>query len=76
MNLKSLVSKMNPVTKTGLEAAAGLCMNLGHYNIEIEHLLAKLLGERDTDLLQILSQLSVNPDILMTEINQVNCSIR
>lgn len=60
---------MNAVTKSALESSAGYCMNRGHYNIEIEHLLFKLLEENDTDIQQILSSLSVNPDILLTELN-------
>jgi len=60
---------MNPVTRSALESSAGYCMNRGHYNIEIEHLLFKLLETKDTDIHQILSGLSINPDILLTELN-------
>jgi len=60
---------MNPVTRSALESSAGYCMNRGHYNIEIEHLLFKLLETKDTDIHQILSDLSINPDILLTELN-------
>ena len=69
LNLKALINKMNPLTRSALESSAGYCMNRGHYNIEIEHLLFKLLEEKDTDIQQILSSLSINPDILLTELN-------
>lgn len=69
LNLKALINKMNPVTKSALESSAGYCMNRGHYNIEVEHLLFKLLEENDTDIKTILSKLSINPDILLTELN-------
>ena len=69
LNLKSLINKMNTVTKSALESSAGYCMNRGHYNIEVEHLLFKLLEESETDIQQILTKLSVNPDILLTELN-------
>jgi len=69
LNLKSLINKMNTITRSALESSAGYCMNRGHYNIEIEHLLFKLLEESETDIQQILSKLSINPDILLTELN-------
>ncbi|MCK5334644.1 MAG: type VI secretion system ATPase TssH, partial [Gammaproteobacteria bacterium] len=69
LNLKALINKMNQVTKSALESSAGYCMNRGHYNVEIEHFLFKLLEENSTDLQRILNMLSVNPDILKTELN-------
>ena len=69
LNLKSLINKMNSCTRSALESSAGYCMNRGHYNVEIEHFIYKLLDEKAADLQNVLSQLSVNPDILMTEIN-------
>lgn len=69
LNLKSLINKMNNITRSALESSAGYCMNRGHYNIEIEHLLFKLLEESETDIQHILTKLSVNPDILLTELN-------
>ena len=69
LNLKSLINKMNLCTRSSLESSAGYCMNRGHYNVEIEHFLYKLLDENSADLHNILSLLSVNQDILMTEIN-------
>lgn len=71
LNLKSLINKMNSVTKSALESSAGYCMSRGHYNIEIEHLLFKLLEENETDLHQIITNLSINPDILITELNSL-----
>ena len=43
VNLKSLIERMNPTLKESLDNAAGLCLNTGHYNIEIEHWLQKIL---------------------------------
>ena len=45
INLKSLVGKLNQNTRAALEAAAGLCLSRTHYDIEIEHLLLKLLDD-------------------------------
>ena len=39
-----------------LEAAAGLTLSRGHYNVEIEHLLAKLVEAPGGDVSAILKQ--------------------
>ena len=44
-NIKTLISKLNPVCKKSLESAAALCVSQANYNIEIEHYLLKLLDE-------------------------------
>ena len=49
VNLKSLIGKLNHPARTALESAAGLCLSRTHYNIEIEHYLAKLLDQADGD---------------------------
>lgn len=69
LNLKALINRMNPITKSALESSAGYCMNRSHYNVEIEHFLFKLLDENTTDIQKILNDLSINPDILKTELN-------
>jgi type VI secretion system protein VasG len=50
INLKSLVGKLNHTTRAALEAAAGLCLSRTHYDIEIEHLLLKLLDDAQSDV--------------------------
>jgi type VI secretion system protein VasG len=60
VDLKSLVSKVNPTCRRALEGAAGLCMSRTHYNIEIEHWLAKLLEFPQTDVPVILRSFDVN----------------
>ena len=41
--LRALIAKLNPVCKRGLEFAVALCVAQTHYNVEVEHLLLKLL---------------------------------
>jgi type VI secretion system protein VasG len=60
LNLKSLISKLDPVCRKALEAAAGLCLSRTQYNIEIEHWLLKLLEIPDTDLLAILNHYEID----------------
>ncbi|MBY0462014.1 MAG: type VI secretion system ATPase TssH [Alphaproteobacteria bacterium] len=52
--MKMLIAKLNPTCKKALEAAAALCVTKGHYNIELEHFLIKLLDPVDSDIQIIL----------------------
>jgi type VI secretion system protein VasG len=60
VNLKSLIAKLNDTTRGALEGAAGLCLARTHYDIEIEHVLAKLLDAAGSDTAKILHQFSVD----------------
>jgi type VI secretion system protein VasG len=59
-NLKALISKLNTTCRSALEGAAGLCLSRTHYDVEIEHLLVKLLETPDTDILKILRHFGVD----------------
>src|SRR5271165_288 len=59
-NVRSLISKLNDQTRSALEAAAGLCLSRTHYDIEIEHLLMKLLDAPGTDVPIILKQFGLD----------------
>ena len=60
INLKSLVGKLNPLTRRALEAAAGMCLSRTNYNVEIEHWLLKLLEPADSDIARIVKHYGVN----------------
>jgi type VI secretion system protein VasG len=60
VNLRSLVGKLNPVCRTALDGAAGLCLARTHYDVEIEHFLMKLLDNTDGDLTQIIKHFGIN----------------
>src|SRR5204862_1052879 len=49
-DLRTLISKLNPICKRALETAAALCVAQTHYNVEVEHLLLKLLDLPATDV--------------------------
>ncbi len=61
VNLKSLVSKLNPTCRRTLEGGAGLCLSRTNYNVEIEHWLLKLLETPNTDLVRVLKHYDVDP---------------
>ncbi|HEV2854744.1 MAG TPA: AAA family ATPase, partial [Thermoanaerobaculia bacterium] len=73
LELKSLIDKLSPLCRRSLEEAAGLCVSRTHYNVEIEHLLAKLLAlpdGQDTDLRRALRQYEVDRSLLTTQIEE------
>lgn len=69
VNLKSLVGRLNDTCRGALEGAAGLCLSRTNYDVEIEHILAKLLEENDTDLHKIARHYEVNIDRLTKDIS-------
>ncbi|MDF1749928.1 MAG: AAA family ATPase, partial [Alphaproteobacteria bacterium] len=50
--MKTLVGKLNPACKKALEGAAQLCVQQTNFNVEVEHVLLKLLEQTDTDAVQ------------------------
>jgi type VI secretion system protein VasG len=58
--LKSLIAKLNPISKRALETAAALCVAQTNYNVEIEHLLLKFLDLPSTDIAPVLRYFDVD----------------
>jgi len=58
-NLKQLIEKLNSSCKEALETAAGLCITQTHYNIEMEHVLLKILDQENKDIHHILSYFDI-----------------
>jgi type VI secretion system protein VasG len=70
ISLKSIVSKLNDTTRTALEGAAGLCLARTHYDVEIEHLLMKLLDAAESDFTRILKHFGVDKARLSAELSR------
>lgn len=68
LSLKHLVDKLNPSCRSALEAAAGLCHSNTHYEVEIEHLLLKLLEDDTNDLARILSYFEIDKTRVQTQL--------
>ena len=58
--MRSLLEKLNDLTTRSLEAAAGFCVSRTHYQVTIEHLLAKLMEEGSGDIQVILTHFNVD----------------
>jgi type VI secretion system protein VasG len=70
MNLKSLVSRLNPLCREALEGAAGLTLSRTHYNVEIEHWLLKLLDTPNSDFAVILSHFDIEAGTIVNHLNR------
>jgi len=68
VNLKSLVGRLNDVSRGALEGAAGLCLSRTNYDVEVEHILAKILEQNDTDLHKIAAHYEINIDRLNKDV--------
>ena len=66
LNLRSLIARLNTTTRGAMEGAAGLCMSRGHYEVEVEHVLLKLMEVENTDIRRILRQFEIAPEALAT----------
>ncbi|MBE7501634.1 MAG: type VI secretion system ATPase TssH [Verrucomicrobiales bacterium] len=70
IDLKALIGKLNPVCRQALEAAAGLCVSQTNYNVEIEHLLLKLLDKTDSDLSCVLREKEVDTNNVVSTLTR------
>ncbi len=69
VNLKSLVSRLNDTCRGALEDAAGLCLSRTNYDIEIEHILMKLIEKDDIDFTKILQKFEINIDRVTRDVS-------
>src|SRR5215217_2223461 len=70
VDLKALIAKLNITGRNSLEAAAGLSMSRTNYNVEIEHLLIKLIETQDSDVQKIMRHFEVNEPRLISDITR------
>jgi len=68
--LKILLKKLNPICRRALEGAASLCVSQTHYNVELEHLLTKLVDLPNTDIQRVLRYYDVNTPVLLAELGR------
>ncbi|NJD11745.1 MAG: type VI secretion system ATPase TssH, partial [Gemmatimonadetes bacterium] len=60
VDLRSLIGKLNDDMRNAVEAAAGLCLSRTHYDVEIEHILLKLLDATDSDFAAVLRHFEID----------------
>ncbi|MGD8360023.1 MAG: type VI secretion system ATPase TssH [Gemmatimonadota bacterium] len=69
-DIRSLVARLNPQTRSAVENAAGLCVGRTHYDVEVEHFLRKLLDDNDGDTPLILHQFGVDRSRLVADLDK------
>jgi type VI secretion system protein VasG len=67
---RALVGRLNHDTRNALEAAAGLCVSRTHYDVEVEHFLAKVLDDAANDASQILKHFGVDRSRLSRDLTE------
>jgi type VI secretion system protein VasG len=69
-NLKSLIGKLNDTCRNALEGAAGLCLSRTNYEVEVEHLLLKLMEASNTDIQKALDRFGVDASRLAKDLTR------
>jgi type VI secretion system protein VasG len=70
VDIKSLLGRLNPYCTRSLEAAAGLCVTRNHYEVTVEHLLAKVLEDPQSDLPLIFRQFDLDSGRVQKALDQ------
>jgi type VI secretion system protein VasG len=65
LDIRSLLNRLNSHCTRCLEAAAGACVGRSHYEVAVEHLLARLLEEPRADAALVLRELGVDAGRLL-----------
>ena len=59
ITLKTLIGKLNDTTRAAATRAASICVGLGQYEVEIEHLFLGLIEQPDSDLAAVARQCDI-----------------
>lgn len=70
LDLKKLISKLNPYCLKAIEEAADFCFSKSNFNVEIEHLLLKILDMHNSDICLLISCHDVSLSIVSRELMQ------
>jgi type VI secretion system protein VasG len=69
-DMRSLIARLNPRTRTAVENAAGLCVGRTHYDVEVEHFFRKLLDDNEGDTALILHHFGVDRSRLVADLDR------
>ena len=76
VDLKSLIGRLTDTGRRQLEAAAGLTLSRSHYNVEIEHVLLKLVETAGSDISAVLRKQGVDAGQVASELNRALDKLR
>ena len=64
INLKTLIEKLNDTTRLAATRAASICVGLGQYEVDIEHLFLALLEQEQSDFVLIARKCNISTELL------------
>jgi type VI secretion system protein VasG len=70
LNLKTLIGKLNDTTRLAATRAASICVALGQYEVEVEHLFLALLEQERCDAALIVRSCGISVDGLESDLHQ------
>ncbi|GJI94602.1 protease associated ATPase ClpB [Duganella caerulea] len=70
LNLKTLIGKLNDTTRLAATRAASICVALGQYEVEVEHLFLALLEQERCDVVLIARQCGVSTEALEADLHR------
>ena len=68
INLKTLISKLNDTCRTAATRAASLCVGLGQYEVDLEHVFLALLEQPRSDFVLIARRSGVSVSMLEADL--------
>src|SRR4051812_20920889 len=73
INLKTLISKLNDTSRTATTRAASICVGLGQFEVDIEHVFLALLEQPKSDFVVIARRSGINISVLEADLqNEVS----
>ena len=75
-NLKTLIAKLNHTARTAATRAANICMGLGQYEVDIEHLFLALLEQERSDVAVAARRSDISITALETDLRREIGSFR
>ncbi|KAB8042436.1 type VI secretion system ATPase TssH [Janthinobacterium aquaticum] len=75
-HLKTLISKLNDTSRAAATRAAAICVSLGQYEVEIEHLLLALLEQERCDFALIVRASDISPTALQADLQREVATFR
>jgi len=70
IDIRTLLTRLNPSCKHAMNMAAQVCVNQTHFNVEIEHLLLAMLEEPLPDLALIFDEHQVNREKVVEQLQK------
>ncbi|KQV61430.1 type VI secretion system ATPase TssH [Duganella sp. Root336D2] len=68
VDIRSLLTRLDPECRRAMDAAAELCVQQTHFNVEVEHFLAALIDGGASDLLLLLRHYGVGGDAVRRQV--------